>query len=145
MPDLVTQVAEDGASCFYKSARPLGGAPQQHSRISDHTLERHHRKRTLELRGKWREQWDEPVCSAGEDGAGVHGDMSFAVIVYLLDCTSNALPVLQTPRSHLPRSHTCVRRMLSNSSCVSAWSFVMSALAFIPKTSGAGVSGRFLV
>lgn len=45
-----------------------------------------------------------------------------------------------------PRStHTWVRRMLSNSSCVSDWSLVMSALAFIPKISGAGVSGRVFV
>lgn len=42
-------------------------------------------------------------------------------------------------------SVTCVSKMLSNRSWVSAWSLVISALAFMPKISGDGLSGSDLV
>lgn len=58
-------------------------------------------------------------------------------------CLGTILSSLRIQLLH--RSHTCVRRILSNSSWVSDWSLVISALAFIPKTSGAGVRGSVFV
>lgn len=74
----------------------------------------------------------------------------YARLFFLKDysCVSE-LPVTadqyNTDLSRVTGSFTCVSKMLSNRSWVSAWSLVISALAFMPKISGDGLSGSDLV